>query len=129
MNSATIFLIGRIVFAIYWLMAAYSHLFGSKNLIGYAQFKGVKHAKVAVIGTGILLLIGGVSMLTGDWPNIGIAALVVFLAGTSYKMHAYWKETDPTKKMTERVSFMKNVALAAALVMMVAIATPWPFRL
>ena len=129
MTSAIIFLVGRIIFAIYWLVAAYKHLFESGPMVGYAQFKGVKYPKTAVIGSGILLLIGGLSMLTGDWPRIGIAALVIFLIGVSYKMHAYWKETDPQKKMSERVGFQKNVALFAALLMMAAIALPWPFSL
>ncbi len=129
MTSAILFLIGRLVFGAYWLNASYNHLFKSSGLVGYAQFKGVKSPKTAVIGSGILLLIGGLSMITGDWPRIGIAALFIFLVGVTFKMHAFWKETDPQKKSTEMIGFQKNMALAAALLMMLAITLPWMYSL
>ena len=76
-----LFLIGRIVFGAYWLENAYKHLFKSAGLVGYAQSVGVKWPKTAVIGSGLLLLIGGLSMLTGFAPQIGVAAIVIFLFG------------------------------------------------
>jgi hypothetical protein len=34
-------------------------------------------------------------------------------------MHDFWKETDPMMRMNQRISFMKNVALLAAILMMI----------
>ena len=124
-------LLGRIIFGLYWLETAYNHLFKAGGLIGYTQSKGgiksVGMAKLAVYGTGILALIGGLSIIFGYRPHYGIAALVIFLLGVTYKMHAYWKVQDPMQKMGERVNFMKNVALLGALLMMLAITQPWAF--
>lgn len=119
----TAFLIGRIIFALYWLNVAYGHIVKSAGLIGYSQAKGVKSPKLAVIGSGILALLGGLSILTGWKAYYGIVLLVIFLLGVSFKIHPYWKESDPMAKMGDRVNFMKNMALVGALLVMFAI--PW----
>ncbi len=125
----TAFLIGRIIFAVYWLIAAYAHLFKSSHMIGYASSKGVKSAKIAIIGTGILLLLGGLFLLLGIYVQIGIILLIIFLLGVSFKMHAYWKETDPMARMGDHINFWKNMALVGALLMLLAIPLPWAFSM
>ncbi len=122
---ALVFLIGRIIFGGYWLMNAYNHLFKSAGMVGYAQMKGVKSPKMAIIGSGILLLLGGISMLLGISPKIGVILLVIFLLGVSFKMHAYWKIQDPMQRMGDYVGFYKNMALIGALLMILMIQTPW----
>ena len=126
------FLIGRLILGIYWLQTAYNHLVKGAGLVGYTQSKGVKSAgtaKLAVYGTGLLALIGGLSILLGYHPHYGIAALVIFLLGVSFKIHDYWNVQDPMAKMNERINFMKNVALIGAILAMAAIAEPWAFSI
>jgi putative oxidoreductase len=125
-----LFVIGRVIFGIYWLEVAYGHLFkNTAGLTGYAQSKGVKAAKAGVIVSGILALIGGLSILLGFWPRVGIAALVLFLLGTTFMIHTYWKVTDPQAKMMDRVQFMKNVAIIGALLMLLVMPIPWMWSL
>jgi putative oxidoreductase len=40
------------------------------------------------------VLLGGLSMLLGVYPVVGIILLIIFLLGVSFKMHAYWKVDD-----------------------------------
>jgi len=40
-------------------------------------------------------------------------------------MHNFWKIEDQNMKMTEMVSFMKNMALLGADLMFLAISEPW----
>lgn len=122
---AIAFLIGRIIFGGYFLLNAYNHLVKGSHLVGYAQSKGVPAPKLAILGSGILLLIGGVSMVLGLYPLIGVIALVVFLIPVTFMMHDYWKIQDPMARMSERISFQKNMALLGAALMMLAISTPW----
>lgn len=127
---ALAFLLGRVILGIYWLETAYNHLFKSAGLIGYTQSKGIAKAstaKLAVFGTGILALIGGLTIILGIRPHYGIACLIIFLVGVSWKMHAYWNETEPMAKMNDRIQFMKNMALIGALLMMYAISQPWVY--
>lgn len=125
----TVFLIGRIIFALYWLNNAYNHIVNAGHMVGYAGSKGVKSPMLAIRGSGILLLLGGLSVLLGVYTNIGLALIVIFLVGVSFKMHPYWKETDPMAKMNERVAFMKNMALIGATLMMYQLALPWAYSL
>ena len=121
------FLLGRIIFGLYWLDTAYKHTIKSAGLIGYAQSRGVKSPKVAVYGTGVLALIGGLSILLGIYPLYGIAALVIFLVGVSFKMHEFWADVDPATRMNNEIAFYKNMAIVGALLMMTMIPMPWSF--
>jgi putative oxidoreductase len=120
------FLAGRVLFAAFHLSGAFNHF---KSLGGYAQYaasKRVPAPKLAIIGSGILLLIGGLSILLGCEPPIGVAALVVFYLGVTPVMHNFWAAA-PEHKQGELVNFMKNVALLGATLMLLAIPRPWPF--
>jgi len=125
-----LFLIGRVIFSLYWLKSAYGQLISRrKGMIAYAGSKGVPLPSIAIFCTGILLLIGGLSMLTGFWPHVGLIALAIFLVGVTPKMHDFWKETDPSARMNSNINFWKNVTLFGAILMMAIIALPWPFSL
>ncbi len=117
---AIIFLIGRILFGGYFIMNGYNHLKNSAGLAGYAQSKGVSSPKAAVIGTGILMLLGGLGIVLGVFPRFAVLLLEIFLIPVTFKMHQYWKITDPMQKMSERINFSKNIALIGATLMFLA---------
>jgi putative oxidoreductase len=76
-----------------------------------------------------LLLVGGLSILLGAYPTVGVASLALFLIPTTYMMHAFWKVQDPMAKMGEKVNFTKNVALLGAALTLLAIPQPWTVSL
>ncbi len=75
MNIA--FLIGRVVFGGYWLMASFNHFKNLNYMSEYAKAKGTLSPKLAVAGTGVILLLGGLSMLLGVYPVVGIILLII----------------------------------------------------
>jgi uncharacterized membrane protein YphA (DoxX/SURF4 family) len=79
-------------------------------------------ARPATLVTGLLLLLGGLSVLLGIWGDLGALLLLVFLLPTAFMMHGFWRETDPTAKQMEMIQFNKDVALAGA-----ALAFLWVF--
>jgi uncharacterized membrane protein YphA (DoxX/SURF4 family) len=120
------FVAGRILFAFFHLASAFNHF---KSLHSYAQYAGSKKVpapKLAVTGSGILLLIGGLSVLLGCRPVIGVAALVLFYLGVTPVMHNFWA-VGPEQKQHDLINFMKNVALLGASLMFLAIPRPWAF--
>ena len=117
-----VFLIGRILFGGYFVFSSYGHFKHYANMKGYAQSKHVPFAGPAVIIGGILLLLGGLSILANRYALLGMCALIVFLIPTTIMMHVFWKETDPNAKMMERIQFMKNLALIGSLLLLVSIA-------
>jgi putative oxidoreductase len=125
MNSA--FLIGRIIVGVYYLNAGIRHFTGLNMMAGYAGSKGVPLPKLAVAGSGALLIIGGLSILLGYQPLIGVGAIVLFLLPTSLVMNNFWTVQDPMHRMGEMVNFTKNMALIGCALMFLAIPQPWPF--
>lgn len=123
------FLIGRIILGVYYLFNASNHFFRLGMMSGYAASKGVPAPKLMVLVSGTLLALGGLSILTGFQPLIGVILLVLFFLPVSFVMHNFWAVPDPQMRMMEMTNFIKNMALMASALMFLAIPTPWPFSL
>lgn len=113
-----VILIGRIVFVALFLASAVGHFTQGKQMSGFAQAKGVPLAGPAVFGGGVLLGLGGLSVLFGIWPDVGALLLVLFLVPTAIMMHAFWKESDPQNRYMEQIQFLKDMSLAGASLML-----------
>jgi putative oxidoreductase len=109
-----VLLIGRVLFVALFLGSAVGHLTQTDAMAGYAASKGVPMARPATVVSGVLMVLGGLSVLLGVWGDLGALLLFVFLVPTAFLMHAFWRETDPTAKQVEMVQFNKDVALAGA---------------
>lgn len=121
-------IIGRILFGGYFLLQAYYHFKNVDPYTSYAASKGVKYPKYAVLGTGALLAIGGLTILAGSFIPWGVLALAIFFIGVTPKMHNYWAITDPNQRMVERVNFYKNLALLGGSLLLLAVEN-WPLAL
>jgi uncharacterized membrane protein YphA (DoxX/SURF4 family) len=114
-----VLLIGRILFVALFLASAMGHLTQSKAMGAYAGSKGIPSPVLATQVSGVLILLGGISVLLGLWGDLGSLFLLIFLLPTALLMHGFWKETDPMAKQMEMVQFNKDVALAGgALVLL-----------
>jgi len=120
-----LFLIGRIIVGGYFLMAGFNHLTKADMMAGYAKSKGTPAPKLAVMGSGVLLLLGGASFLLGYHPTIGTILLVLFLLGVTFRIHAFWLVTDPMGRMNEQAHFGKNILMIGFLLMTLMIYRPW----
>lgn len=121
-----LFITGRILFGGFFAFNGLNHFLQLAFMAGYAQMKGVPAPTFAVALTGVLLVAGGLSILFGAWPRVGIALLVIFLLPTSVMMHDFWSVADQMQRVAEMTSFMKNMALAGAALMLLAVPEPWP---
>jgi uncharacterized membrane protein YphA (DoxX/SURF4 family) len=124
-----LFLIGRIVLGLFYLFNASNHFLNLKMMSGYTRSKGVPFPTLATLGTGVLLLLGGLSVLLGVYPDVGVALLVIFLVPTAFIMHNFWTVSDPQMRMMEMIQFNKDLALAASALMFLAIPEPWALSL
>ena len=118
-------LIGRIIFGGFFISSGVNHFMGFEMMMQYAKMKGVPFPAFAQGVTGLLLLLGGLSILFGIYPCVGIVMLVAFLLPVSFMMHNFWTLADPQLRMADKVNFMKNMALLGALLMFLAIPLPW----
>lgn len=120
-----LFLVSRILFGGYFVISGINHFRHLAGTAGYAASKGVPYPKVAVIGTGLLMLLGGLGIVLGLYVRFAVLLLVVFLVPVTFKMHQFWKVQDPMQKMGEKINFEKNIALAGAALAYLFIALPW----
>ena len=114
-------LIGRILFAALFLGSAFGHLTQTETMAGFAASRGLPQPKLAVIGSGVLILVGGLLVLLGIWIDLGALLLVIFLIPTAILMHPFWKETDAMAKQNEMVAFNKDLALGGAALLILAL--------
>lgn len=122
-------LLGRIVFGGFFVLSALNHFTNLGAMSGYAGSKNVPAPGAAVVLTAVLLLAGGLSVVLGVWPVIGLVLLIVFLVPVAFIMHNFWTIGDPMQRQGEQVNFMKNLALAGAALALMYSASEWPLAL
>ena len=116
-----IFIVGRILFALIFINSGFAHFAQREAMTGYAQFKKVPAAKLAVPLTGLMILVGGLSVVLGFWVDLGALLLAAFLIVTAFMMHNFWTIDDANQKMNETVAFFKNLSMAGAALIIFAI--------
>jgi len=122
--AGPVVLLGRLFFALIFVMAGPNHF--SSQTIAYAASQGVPLASIAVPFSGVLALVGGLSILLGYRARIGAWLIALFLVGVTPMLHNFWTVTDPMMRQMQMIMFMKNVAmLGGALLISQFGAGPW----
>jgi putative oxidoreductase len=102
-------LIGRILFAAIFLMAAPGHF--TQATISYAASHGVPLASIAVPLSGVIAFVGGLSILLGYKAKVGAWLLVLFLVPVTLMMHNFWAVADASASTIQQIMFMKNLSM------------------
>lgn len=102
-------LLGRIFYSAIFILASFSHF--SQATIDYAASMGVPMAQVAVPFSGLLALLGGLSVMLGYRAKWGALFLALFLIPVTFKMHAFWTIQDPAMAAIQQIMFMKNLSM------------------
>ncbi|CAN2237554.1 COG2259 Predicted membrane protein [actinobacterium SCGC AAA044-D11] len=116
-----IIVIGRILFGGFFLMSGINHFTKLEAMTGYAKYKKLPAAKLGVLISGLMLVIGGISIILGYYADLGALLLAIFLVLAAIIFHNFWKETDATAKQNEMLGFMKDMALAGAALILFAL--------
>jgi len=123
-----VLLVGRVLFALIFINSGIAHLTKLNAMTGYAQFKKVPSPKLAVIVTGLMLIIGGLYVALGIFADLGALLLAIFLIVSAFMMHKFWTIQDEQAKQAETINFFKNIALGgAALIIFALVATGTEF--
>ena len=116
-----VLVIGRVLFALIFINSGIAHLTKLEAMTGYAKYKKVPAAKLSVIVSGLMILIGGLYIALGIYADLGGLLIALFLIPAAFLMHAFWKETDATAKQNESIGFFKDLALAGAALIIFAL--------
>ena len=104
-----IVLTGRIFFSLIFIMAGANHF--SSASIGYAASQGVPLPSFLVPISGLMALIGGLSIATGFKAKWGALLIILFLIPVTLMMHNFWAVKDPMMVQMQMAMFMKNIAM------------------
>ncbi|HEV3031204.1 MAG TPA: DoxX family protein [Polyangia bacterium] len=121
-----IFLAGRVLLGGYFLLSGAHHFTNATAMAEQVARHGIPLPTAAVLLAGLLLIVGGVTLLLGVAPRIGVAALALFLVPVTLTMHAFWHE-EGMRRAIDLINFMKNFGLLGAVLMLVAVPEPWPY--
>jgi putative oxidoreductase len=108
-------LTGRLLFSLVFLISGLT-LFSAAD-IGYAASQGLPLAGVLVPVSGVLSILGGLSILIGYKTRIGAAMIIVFLVPVTLVFHHFWTVTDPVTRSIQMVDFMKNISILGGALM------------
>lgn len=117
----TLFLLGQVYLGLYFINSGLNHFRGFNGMAGYTASKKIPAPKLAVVLTGLMLLAGGFGVLFQYQTAWAYGVLVAFLIPTALLMHNYWADQDPNMHMSNKINFQKNLALASALLMILAL--------
>jgi uncharacterized membrane protein YphA (DoxX/SURF4 family) len=118
--------IGRALFGGFFVFNGIHHFTDVGMMAAYAGAKGTPSPELAVLASGALIVLGGLSLLLGLWTRLGALMISVFLIIVTPVMHNFWAQADPQMRLNDMGHFMKNVALLGGACMAAAIPTPWP---
>ena len=123
-------LVGRIMFGAYFAMMGMMHFAKMGTMVRFSESKKIPMPKVSVIITGLLLLLGGLGIITGSFVSIALLMLVMFLIPVSFLIHQFWKAETPQDRMVEMQSFLKNMALLGGILILYTLYTAnWAYAL
>ena len=118
-------LVGRVLFGGFFLFSGLNHFINLQNMSAYANARGVPLPQFAVALSGLVLLLGGISVIIGYRPRLGLMLIILFLVPVTLVMHNFWAVTDAQARLIEMTNFLKNTALAGAAFGLMAVPLPW----
>lgn len=111
-------LTGRILFSLIFLSSGImGHLLAASQTAAYASSYGLPMALPLVIISGIIAVLGALSVILGYKAKIGAWLIVLFLIPVTFAMHSFWTVTDPIKQQIQMALFMKNIGLLGGALM------------
>jgi putative oxidoreductase len=85
-------LVGRILFGGFFFAAGWNHFMHHAAMARMVGRGGIPMPELAVIGSGLLIFLGGASILFGLWPRVG-CLLIAFLVVVTPLAHNFWAES------------------------------------
>jgi putative oxidoreductase len=123
----SLFLLGRILFGGFFFAAGLNHFIHHAAMSRMVAHGGIPMPELAVIGSGVLIFVGGASILLGYQPRVGCLLIILFLAVVTPLAHNFWAHSNPAQRADDLNNFTKNAALLGGALMMLMLPRPWPW--
>jgi putative oxidoreductase len=116
-----ILLLGRVLVGGYFAgVTGMFHLSKGQMAVGYARQMAFPLPGLAAWPSGIWLLVAGLSILLGVWPDVGSLMLAAFVIPAAWWFHRFWAVEDENQKQVATQLFGRNVVFLGASLMLFA---------
>ena len=113
--------LGRLFYSLIFVVAGFGHF--THQEIAYAAAQGIPIAGVLVPASGIMAIVGGLSVLLGFHGKLGAWLLVLFLVPVTLMMHNFWAVKDPMMQQIQMAMFLKNISMLGSALFFTQIGT------
>ena len=113
--------LGRLLYSLIFVVAGFGHF--THPEIAYAAAQGIPIASVLVPASGIMAIVGGLSILLGFHGKLGAWLLVLFLVPVTFAMHNFWAVKDPMMQQIQMAMFLKNFSMLGSALFFTQIGT------
>jgi putative oxidoreductase len=122
------FLVGRLLVGGMYLYSGVDNIVELPGKVGYAASKGLLDAPIMVTAASSLLILAGLSLVTGIRPKWGVAATAMFLIPVTLIMHNFWA-LQGLQRIAEMHNFQGNLGLLGSALIFLAVPEPWRYSL
>jgi putative oxidoreductase len=120
--------IGRLLFSVIFIFSGVNHFIHVNDMVGSVQSAGLPAPRLAILGTGALLVVCGMGVLLGVATRLCAALLALFLVTAALTMHRFWGLADPQAAQAQLGHFMANLSMAGGA-LLITYFGPGPYSL
>lgn len=128
MDLDVLFLVGRLLAAVMYLLMGVNHFVHLPEMIDYAESRRAPLPLLTVPVTGLALVAGALSIALGIYATAGVVTVVVFLLLGALLVHRPLPSDNARTGQQEVVNMLRNLALAGTTLALLA-RPDWPYSL
>lgn len=121
-------LLGRVLFGGYFVLAGVDLFTRGGRFSALVTAGGVPVSTALVLMSGALLILGGVSVVLGLAPRIGLALLLLYLVPAVFTLSAFWAAPEEARHAISG-KFAMSASLIGACFALLALPVPWAFSM
>ncbi len=112
--------LGRFFLSFIFLYEAYDSIaFYGKTKLRMEEFGLLWQTDLLLIFSVILMVIGGVFLLLGYRVSLASILLLIYWIPLTFILYSFWFEPDVETRREEAVMFMRNIAIAGGLLLVI----------
>ena len=120
--------IGRMALAWFFLSEAWARASDWSGTVATLRNAQIPAAELLLVLALAIMILGGAALALGYHARHGAMLLFGFTIAASIALHAYWKFSDDAARAAEYAVFIRDVAVAGGLLMVVGLG-PGPFAI
>ena len=113
--------LGRLALAWFFLSDAYLRATDWNGTLALMTEKNIPAPGVLLFVALAAMILGGLSLLLGMRTKVGALLLFAFTVVSTLLLHNYWLLPDAGDRMAEYQLFIRNVAIAGGLLLLIGI--------